>query len=216
MSNFGRWKTSFALETGSCWQSFLQNKQKFCEVWTWPKSGVAPLPPPPSSSRECSPSVICSVGHFQVPKYFALLIAKPSCKNEFYLSMASPIMALASHSASALKQTLGARLAGATRKRECSPIFRHGTVGTFDDLGPVNEHLNGLDGSGSWENLQCSPKIPRQNSYNSEFLFERVVTERKNCGGWYRVTWLCNQAQPCSLWWAAPDTSLTCIPRSFF
>lgn len=44
---------------------------------------------------------------------------------------------------------LGARLAGATRKRECSPIFRHGTVGTFDDLGPVKEHLNGLDGSGS-------------------------------------------------------------------
>lgn len=106
-------------------------------------------------------------------------------------------MALASHSASALKQTLGARLAGATRKRECSPIFRHGTVGTFDDLGPVKEHLNGLDGSGSWENLQCSPKIPRQNSYNSEFLFERVVTGRKNWGGWYRVTWLCNQAQPC-------------------
>ena len=63
--------------------------------------------------------------------------------------MASPIMALASHSASALKQTLGARLAGATRKRECSPIFRHGTVRTFDDLGPVKEHLNGLDGSGS-------------------------------------------------------------------
>ena len=65
----------------------------------------------------------------------------------------------------ALKQTLGARLA--TQKRECNPIFRHGqemgswhsTVGAFDDLGPVKEHLNGLHGSGSGENLQCSPKI---------------------------------------------------------
>jgi len=66
---------------------------------------------------------------------------------------------MASHLAIALKQRLGARLAGATRKRECSPVFRHGTVGAFDDLGPVKEHLNGLDGSGSGENLQCSPKI---------------------------------------------------------
>lgn len=65
--------------------------------------------------------------------------------------------------------------------RECSPIFRHATVGAFDDLGPVKEHLN--DGSGSGENLQCSAKIPRQNSYKSEFLFQRVVTGRKNWGG---------------------------------
>ena len=65
------------------------------------QGGGGTPPPPPPSFRECSPSVICSVGHFQVPKYFALLIAKPSCKNEFYLSMVSPIMALASHSASA-------------------------------------------------------------------------------------------------------------------
>ena len=67
--------------------------------------------------------------------------------------------------------------------RECSPIFRHATVGAFDDLGPVKEHLNGLDGSGSGENLQCSAKIPRQNSHKSEFLFQRVVTGRKNWGG---------------------------------
>ena len=76
--------------------------------------------------------------------------------------MASPIMALASHSASALKQTLEARLAGATQKRECSPQFRHGTVRAFDDLGPVKEHLNSLEGSGRGEFAIFS-----QNSYNS-------------------------------------------------
>ena len=83
--------------------------------------------------------------------------------------MASPIMALASHLASALKQTLEARLAGATpggggatQKRECSPQFRHGTVRAFDDLGPVKEHLNSLEGSGRGEFAMFS-----QNSYNS-------------------------------------------------
>ena len=54
---------------------------------------------------------------------------------------------------------------GATQKRECSSIFRHGTVGAFDDLGPVKEHLNGLDGSGSGDFSMFS-----QNSHNSEFL----------------------------------------------
>ena len=91
------WKTSsVALETASCWQIFWQNKQKFCVVQTWPKSGVAPPPPSP---RECGPflTFLYVLGHFQIPKYLALLIAKPSCKNGFYLSMASPIMALASH-----------------------------------------------------------------------------------------------------------------------
>ena len=81
-------------------------------------------------------------------------------------------MALASHLASALKQTLGARLARATQKRECSPTFRHGTVRAFDYLGPVKKHLNSLDGSERGEFAMFS-----QNSYNSEFLFQRVALD---------------------------------------